>query len=307
MDYDFIIIGGSAAGTAATIYATRRGLRVLVIASNLGGEVATSGEIENWPGIIHTDGITLAGQFRKHMEAYKPTILEGVKVKSFQKQGEGKFVVMTDDEKEYRGKSVLVATGIHPRELGVPGEKEYRVKGISYCTVCDGPLFSGKKVATIGGGNSALESALMLADIAEHVTVINKNAQFKGETVLIDGLAKKPNITVVYEAMTKDFFGEPGGFLKGLHYTDKAGETHELAVDGAFVHIGSLPNSGFVDSEVTKDQFGQIVVGMDGSTSMPGLFAAGDVTNVPHKQIIIAAGMGAAAALSAVQYINRLK
>lgn len=307
MNYDFIIIGGSAAGTAATIYATRRGLNVLVIASNLGGEVATSGEIENWPGIIHTDGITLADQFRKHMESYKPTILEGPKVKSFQKKGEGQFVVVTDDDKEYEGKAVLVATGIHPRELGVPGEKEFRLKGISYCTVCDGPLFTGKKVVTIGGGNSALESALMLADIADHVTLINKNAQFKGETVLIDALAKKPNITVVYEARTTEFVGEPGGFLKAVRYTDKAGQAQEVAADGAFVHIGSLPNSGFVDNDVKKDEFGQIIVGMDGSTSMPGLYAAGDVTNVPHKQIIIAAGTGAAAALSAVQYINRLK
>ena len=303
MTYDFIIIGGSAAGTAATIYATRRGLNVLVIASNLGGEVATSGEIENWPGIIHTDGTTLATQFKQHMESYKPTVLEGYTVKSFVKKGEGRFIVTTDDNKEYEGKSLLVATGIHPRELGVPGEKEYRLKGISYCTVCDGPLFSGKEVATIGGGNSALESALMLADIAEHVTLINKNAQFKGDAVLVDGLAKKPNITVVYSAKTTDFVGDQ--FLKGLHYTDAQG-AHELAVDGAFIHIGSLPNSGFVNNDVKKDEFGQIIVGMDGSTSMPGLFAAGDVTNIPHKQIIIAAGMGAAAALSAVQYINRL-
>jgi alkyl hydroperoxide reductase subunit AhpF len=170
--------------------------------------------------------------------------------------------------------------------------------------VCDGPLFGGKKCVTIGGGNSALESALMLADIAEHVTVINKNAQFKGEQVLMDNLAIKKNVEIVYGGMTTDFFGADG-FAKGLHYTDSEGISHEVAFDGAFVHIGNIPNSGFAPENVKRNAFGEIEVDLACATSAPGIFAAGDVTNVPHKQIIISAGMGSCAALSAVQYINR--
>lgn len=306
MRYDLIIIGGSAAGASAVIYASRRGLKSLVIAKDLGGEVATSGEIENWLGIEHTNGFDLSSQFRKHLESYKPEIVEGSIATKLEKRGEGDFVVTTDDGKVFEGKAVVVASGIHPRELGVPGEKEFRLRGISYCTVCDGPLFAGKKTVTIGGGNSALESALMLADIASEVTVVNKNAQFKGEQVLMDNLKTKKNVTVITEAMTTDFFGDQGGFAKGLHYTDKAGQSHELLFDGSFVHIGSVPNSQFVPPEVSKDQFGSIKVDATGATSVPGIFAAGDVTDTPHKQIIIAAGMGATAALSAVQYINRL-
>ena len=150
MKYDLLIIGGSAAGTTATIYACRRGLKPLIIAKDLGGEVATSGEIENWPGILHTEGFELSSQFRKHMEAYKPEIAEGSVVTKLEKRGEGDFAITADDGKIYEGRAVVVASGIHPKELGVPGEKEFRLKGVSYCTVCDGPIFTGKKTVTIG-------------------------------------------------------------------------------------------------------------------------------------------------------------
>jgi NADH-dependent peroxiredoxin subunit F len=248
--------------------------------------------------------VELAGLFRAHAESYQPEIKEGFLAKSIVKKGEGQFQVTLDDDSVVQGKAVIVATGVHPRELGVPGEKEYRLKGVSYCTVCDGPLFAGKTTVTIGGGNSALESALMLADIASQVYVINKNAQFKGEQVLIDNLATKKNVTVISEARTTDFFGDT--FARGLHYTDTEGASHELKFDGAFVHIGQAPNSSIVPPEVKKNPFGEIEVDLGCATSVPGIFAAGDVTNIPHKQIVIAAGMGATAALSAVQYINRL-
>lgn len=304
MTYDLIIIGGSAAGAAGAIYAVRRGLNVLVIAKDLGGEVATSGDVDNWLGIKHTTGIELSEVFAEHLKSYKPEILEGYLVTKLEKRGEGQFVVTTDDGKEYRAKAVIVATGVHSRELGVPGEKEYRLKGISYCTVCDGPLFRDKIVVTIGGGNSALESALMMADIAKQVTVVNKNAQFKGEQVLIDNLKTKKNVAIIYEALTTDFLGDT--FAKGLHYTDKAGQSHELKFDGSFVHIGQVPNSGLLPPGVKLNEFKEIPVDRHGATTVPGIFAAGDVTDTPHKQIIIAAGMGATAALSAVQYIDRL-
>lgn len=304
--YDLIIIGGSAAGASAAVYAARRGLQFAVIAKDFGGEVALSGDVENWLGIKHTTGIELAQSFTEHMKSYDPKLIEGFLVSGIEKGADGTFAVTTDDGAMHETKTVLVATGVHSRELGVPGEKEYRLKGVSYCTVCDGPIFRDKKTVTIGGGNSALESALMMSDIAEQVTVINKNAQFKGEKVLVDKLLAKKNVDIVYEAMTTEITGD-GAFAKGLKYTTKDGVEHELAMDGAFVHIGQTPNARMVPADVEKDAAGYIKIELDGATSVPGLFAAGDVTHSAHKQIIIAAGQGAAACLSAVQYLNRLK
>jgi alkyl hydroperoxide reductase subunit AhpF len=303
--YDLIIIGGSAAGASAGIYAARRGLKFLIIARDLGGEVALSGDVENWLGIKRTTGVELSAMFREHVESYKPEVLEGYLVKSVTKDGDGMFTVTTDDDKTYRAKTVLIASGAHSRLLGVPGEDTYRLKGVSYCTVCDGPLFAGKRTVTIGGGNSALESALMMADIASHVTVINKNPAFKGEAALIGKVTTHPKITVIYSATTTEITGD-GSFANGLKYKDGDGAEHTLAMGGAFVHIGQVPNSQMVPPECTKDQFGYINIGVDCATECPGLFAAGDVTHSAHKQIIIAAGQGAAAALSAVQYINRM-
>lgn len=303
--YDLIIIGGSAAGASAGVYAARRGLKFLIIAKDLGGEVALSGEVENWLGIKHTTGIELSTMFREHIESYKPEILEGYLAKSIVKDADGMFTVTTDDDKQYQAKAVIITTGAHSRLLGVPGEDTYRLKGVSYCTVCDGPLFKGKKTVTIGGGNSALESALMMADIAEHVTIINKNPAFKGEASLIEKVAKHPNISVIYSAKTTEITGE-GAFATGLKYVDAQDVEHTLEMGGAFVHIGQTPNSQMVPADCEKDAFGYIKIGLDGSTTVLGLFAAGDVTHTAHKQIIIAAGQGATAALSAVQYINRL-
>lgn len=303
--YDLIIIGGSAAGASAAIYAARRGLNFAVIAKEFGGEVALSGDVDNWLGIRHTTGIELAQSFTDHMKSYNPKLIEGFFVSNIEKRADGTFAVTTDDNMVHEAKAVLVATGVHSRELGVPGEKEYRLKGVSYCTVCDGPVFRGKKTVTIGGGNSALESALMMSDIAAHVTVINKNAQFKGEKVLLDNLLKKTNVDIAYEAMTTEITGD-GKFAKGVKYKTKDGVEHELAMDGAFVHIGQIPNTQMLPVDVERDPAGYVKIALDGATSVPGLFAAGDVTHSAHKQIIIAAGQGAAACLSAVQYINRL-
>ena len=303
--YDLIIIGGSAAGATAAIYAARRGLHFAVIAKDFGGEVALSGDVDNWPGIKHTTGIELAQSFTEHMKSYNPKLIEGFLTTKIEKRTDGTFAVTTDDSAVHEAKAVLVATGVHSRELGVPGEKEYRLKGVSYCTVCDGPVFQGKKTITIGGGNSALESALMLSDIATHVTVINKNAQFKGEKVLVDNLLKKTNVNIVYEAMTTEIIGD-GKFATGVRYKTKDGVEHEIAMDGAFVHIGQTPNTQMLPADVKKDPAGYIKIELDGATSVPGLFAAGDVTHSAHKQIVIAACQGAAACLSAVQYINRL-
>jgi len=192
-----------------------------------------------------------------------------------------------------------VATGAHPRELNVPGEKEFRTKGLSYCTTCDGPLFAGRVVATIGGGNAALESALMLSDLCEKVYVINKNPKFKGEEVLIENLQARKNVEIIYSAMTKEIFG--GEFVAGLKYNDT-----KIKVDGIFVHIGMTANSFMAPPDTQKTSFGEIIINMNGETNIPGLYAAGDVTSVPFKQNPIAAGQGVLALLSAVSYINRL-
>lgn len=301
--YDLIIIGGSAAATTAGIYAVRRGLKFKIISKDFGGEVATSGEIGNWPGDGTTDGIALADKFRKHLEQYKVDLEEGIDVESVQKDESGTFVIKTKSGQDYGAKTVIVATGVHPRPLSVPGEREFRNKGVSYCTTCDGPLFGGKTVATIGGGNSALESGLMLADIAAKVYVLNKNPQFKGDNVLIENLKKKQNVEIIYNARTTDILGDQ--FVTALKYNDKDGKPQELKVDGTFIHIGMIPNSGIVPEEVEKNQFGEIKVNANCETNIPGLYAAGDVTDVPFKQIVIAAGQGCIAALSAVQYLNR--
>ncbi len=305
MVYDLIIIGGSAAGASASVYAARRGLNFAVVAKEFGGEVALSGDVDNWLGIKHTTGIELAQLFTDHMKSYNPTLFEDVLVTSVEKRADGTFAVTTDDAVVHEAKAVLLSTGAHSRELGVPGEREYRLKGVSYCTVCDGPVFTGKKTVTIGGGNSALESALMMADIATHVTVINKNPGFKGEKVLLNNLMNKKNVDIVYEAMTTEITGD-GTFARGLKYKTKDGTEHAIEMDGAFVHIGQIPNAKMLPADTEKDEFGYVKIGVDCSTSVPGLFAAGDVTHVAHKQIIIAAGQGATACLSAVQYINRL-
>lgn len=319
--FDLIIIGGSAAATAAGVYAARRGLNVKIITKEFGGEVATSGEIENWPGVVHTDGLTLTEQFKAHLASNHVVPEEGIEVRMVTKQADGLFCIsvnkdgprmamdkMEDVDAEeapkcdYDAKAVIIATGVHPKRLGVPGEEEYRNKGVTYCTTCDGPLFSGKVTAVIGGGNSALESGLMLADIASKVYVLNKNSQFKGEQVLIDKLSAKPNVEIIYKALATEIVGEQ--LVTGMKYQDSTGAVKELKTDGVFIHIGMVPNSGVVP-DVAKNDFGEIIVNQNCETNIPGLFAAGDVTNVPFNQIVIAAGQGCIAALSAAGYLNR--
>ncbi len=324
MLYDLIIIGGSAAATAAGIYAARRNLNFKIITKDFGGEVATSGEIGNWPGITQTDGVALTQQFKEHLRFYHVEPEEGVWVEKITRQDDGTFcITATKDgqpkmavEKlpdgsqparrcDYVTKTLILATGVHPRELNIPGEKEFRNKGVSYCSVCDLPVFAGKIVATVGGGNSALESALMGTDIASKVYVVNKNPQFKGDQILIDNLTRKKNVEIIYSAKTTRITGSE--FVNGLKYTDKDGKEQELKVDGIFVHIGMVPNSGVAPEGTEKNQFGEIIVNKNCETNIPGLYAAGDVTDVPHKQIVIAAGQGTCAVLSAVNYLNRLK
>lgn len=310
--FDLIIIGGSAAGSSAAIYAARRNLKFKMVTYDVGGEVALSGIVNNWPGIIEIQGYELAQKFNEHVKSYGVDIETGHKVEKIISEKNYHMVIAKDGagkEKQYQTKTVIIATGIHPRQLGIPGEKEFNLKGVTYCTVCDGPLFKNKITATVGSGNSALESAIMMAGIAKKVYLISKysntqkdNFGFpKGENILIDKLKTLPNVEIIYSAITTEIVGEKS--VTGVNYAmDGAAKT--ISVQGVMVHIGQIPNSQFIDS-VKKNKVNEIMVDAKCQTNIPGILAAGDVTDVAYKQIGISAGQGITSALAAIEYINR--
>ncbi|MFA7245020.1 MAG: FAD-dependent oxidoreductase [Candidatus Magasanikbacteria bacterium] len=311
---DLVIIGAAAAGSAAAIYASRRNLNFKIVAKDIGGEVALSGDVGNWPGIIETTGYQLAQDFRKHVESYGNKIEEGFEVTAIKQEKKYHTVTAKNflgEEKVYNTKSVIIASGIHPRNLNLPGEIELRGRGVTYCTVCDGPLFKDKTTATIGAGNAAIESALMMAGISKKVYLITKfpdNKETlggfpKAETILVNKIKKLANVEIIYNAETTEILGKDR--LEGLKYTDKeTKEEKQIEIDGLMVHIGMIPNSSFVTCG-TKNPVGEIEVDIKCQTSCKGVFAAGDVTNIPYKQIVISAGQGVTAALSAIEYINK--
>jgi NADH-dependent peroxiredoxin subunit F len=312
--FDLVIIGASAAGMSAAIYAARRNLHFVIVTTDIGGEVARSGEVENWPGIIHTTGIELARMFEDHVKKYAVRIDTGRTVTALS-QDNGIHAVHTADgtgtQRVYQAKAVLIGSGIHPRTLGVPGEEALRGRGVTYCTVCDGPLFRGKVTATVGAGNAALESALMMSGIAKEVHVFSKfpntpekNGGFpKGENILIDKLKACHNVHIHYGAKTTGIAGGP--LVQSIAYTDESGNACAQDVQGVMIHIGNIPNSSFAE-QLARTATGEIIVDQRCATSVSGIFAAGDVTNIPYKQIVIAAGQGVTAALSAIEYLNRL-
>lgn len=303
--FDLLILGGSAAGITAAIYAARRKLNFKLITPDLGGEIATTQEIENYPGFAKITGVELVQKFREQLMANQAPLAEGLAAQKVEKNGEF-FKVIT---KDFSGqtqilevKTVLIATGVKPRHLGAPGEEEFFHRGVTYCAVCDAPLFKNKIVAVIGGGNSALGSALMLAEIAAKIYLLNVDPGLKGETVLIEKVEKNPKIEIFSSAVVEEILGDK--IVTGLKFKDKNGESKTLEVKGVFIHIGWTPNADFIDF-VKKNEKGEIIADRAGITSAPGIFAAGDVTDTPYKQIVIAAGMGAAAALSVVEYLNK--
>lgn len=310
--YDLIIIGGAAVGCSAAVYAARRGLNFKVVTDNIGGEVALSGVVNNWPGIIDIQGYELAQKFAEHAKSYGVQFDEGWMVTSIAPVGKHHVVTAKNavgKETTYETKAVIVGTGIHPRHLGVPGEETLLHKGLTYCTVCDGPLYKNKTTVTIGAGNSALESALMMARIAKKVYVLTKFADTpetqggfpKGERILIEKLKQEQNVEIIYSAMTTEIVGTVK--VTGLNYTDATGKPQTIAVDGVMVHVGMIPNSQFA-TILDKNKQGEIIADTRCRTNVPGIFAAGDVTDIPYKQIGIAAGQGIVAALSAIEYIN---
>jgi thioredoxin reductase len=310
---DLIIIGAAAAGCSAAVYAARRNLNFIIITKDIGGEVALSGDVDNWPGIIHTTGIQLAQDFHKHALSYQTNIQEGWEISAVHPEKNNiKLLAKNDagEEKIFLTKSLIVATGIHPKQIGIPGEVELKGRGVTTCTVCDGPLYRKKVTATIGAGNSALESALMMSDLAEKVYLLTKYPNDekvkggfpKGEDILIKKVKEKTNVEIIYNTQTEKILGEQK--VTSLVYRDTV--THEekdIAVDGVMVHVGMTPNSHFATC-LEKNLAGEIKINLLCQTSVPGIFAAGDVTDIPFKQISIAAGHGATAALSAIDYLN---
>jgi len=298
MVYDLIIIGAGPAGITAAVYAARKKMNFLVITDNIGGQAAWSGDIENYTGYQFVTGPELVSKFEEHMRKYRIDAKEGESVLEVEKTGD--LVRVQTRRGRYEAKTVIIASGKVSKELGVPGEKEFKNRGLTYCATCDGPLFAGKNVAVIGGGNSALDAALQLIKIARHVYVINNTPRLGGDQVLREKVEAGSNVTIMNDARVEAINGDT--MVKSVTI-NSAGRDEEIAVEGVFVEIGLTPNSGLA-RDIEKNDRGEIKINIRNETSVPGIFAAGDVTEVPEKQIIIAAGEGSKAALSAFKYIS---
>ena len=296
--YDIIIIGGGPGGLTAAIYLARKKMKILVLTDDFGGQAAKAATVENYPGVAKIAGFELIAKMKEQIDELKVEN-EVLKVTEVT-QKETNFEVKTAD-KNFETKSVIVASGKTPRLLNVPGEKEYLGKGIGYCVTCDGPLFQNKSVAIIGGGNSCLDSALEMEKYAAKIYLVNVNEEFQGDMIRVEKVKKSPKIEIIAEAKTTGFEGEQ--FLKKLLYENKAGEKKEILVDGAFVEIGWEPAAEIVQDLVELNDLKEIKIDTENKTKTPGIFAAGDVTEITQKQIVIAAGEGAKAALNAWKYV----
>jgi NADH-dependent peroxiredoxin subunit F len=303
-DFDVLIVGGGPAGASASIYAARKGIRTGIVAERFGGQVMDTMAIENFISVKETEGPKLVAALEEHVKEYDVDIMNlqrATKLKKTDKMIE----VELESGAMLRSKTVILATGARWRELGVPGEREYRGHGVAYCPHCDGPLFKGKPVAVIGGGNSGVEAAIDLAGIVGHVTLIEFNDELRADAILQKKLFSLDNITVVTGAQTTEITGADGK-VNGLLYIDRATEQeHRLELNAVFVQIGLVPNTDWLEGTIELSQYGEIEVDNHGQTSLPGVFAAGDVTTIPYKQIIMAMGDGARAALGAFDYIIR--
>jgi len=299
--HDLIIIGAGPAGITASVYAARKRINTLVITGNIGGQAAWSGDIENYTGYQFITGPDLAAKFADHMRQYNIALIENEAVITIKKSGD--VITVTTDKGSYDCRSLIIASGKRTRDLNVPGEKEYKNKGLTYCATCDGPLFSGKDVAVIGGGNSALDAALQLVNIANKVYIVNNVSSLGGDAIMREKLEANPKVAILNNSQVKAVLGDK--FVKSIKVLTPEGEK-ELPVQGVFVEIGLIPNSEFA-ADIDKNKTGEIKVDSRNETSVPGIFAAGDVTDVPEKQIIIAAGEGSKAALNVFRYLSQHK
>lgn len=302
--FDVLVVGGGPAGAAAAIYAARKGIRTGIVAERFGGQVMDTLGIENFISVKETEGPKLAMALEQHVKDYDVDIMNLQRAAKLV-PGEGQVEVQLENGASLKAKSVILATGARWREMNVPGEKEYKAKGVCFCPHCDGPLFKGKRVAVIGGGNSGVEAAIDLAGIVAHVTLLEFADTLRADAVLQKKLFSLPNVTVIKQAQTTEVTGD-GQKVNGISYKDRvSGEEKHVELEGIFVQIGLLPNTDWLKGTIELSRFGEIVIDAKGQTSVPGVFAAGDCTTVPYKQIIIAMGAGATASLSAFDHLIR--
>ncbi|WP_312953671.1 alkyl hydroperoxide reductase subunit F [Stutzerimonas kunmingensis] len=304
--FDVLVVGGGPAGAAAAIYAARKGIRTGVAAERFGGQVLDTMAIENFISVKETEGPKLARALEEHVREYEVDIMNLQRASQLIPAGDdGLHRVQFENGGELKAKTLILATGARWREMNVPGEQEYRGRGVAYCPHCDGPLFKGKRVAVIGGGNSGVEAAIDLAGIVAHVTLLEFGEELRADAVLQRKLNSLPNVRVLKMAQTTEVQGD-GQKVTGLVYKDRTSdELHNVELEGIFVQIGLLPNSEWLKGALELSRFGEIIVDAKGQTSIPGVFAAGDVTTVPYKQIVIAVGEGAKASLSAFDHLIR--
>jgi alkyl hydroperoxide reductase subunit F len=303
--YDVLIIGGGPAGASAAIYSARKGIRTGIIAERFGGQVMDTLGIENFISVKATEGPKLVAALEEHVKEYDVDIMNLQRAKSVQRNDlDLLFEIELENGGKLKSRSVIVATGARWRELNVPGEKEFKGKGVAYCPHCDGPLFKGKHVAVIGGGNSGVEAAIDLANIVGHVTLFEFASELKADDILQKRLFSLSNVDVILNAQTTEVIGKDK--VNGMIYLDRiANESKTIELEGIFIQIGLLPNTDFVKNTVDLSKFGEIMIDNHNQSSLPGLFAAGDVTTVAYKQIIIAMGEGAKASLGAFDYLIR--
>ncbi|MGC2855419.1 alkyl hydroperoxide reductase subunit F [Novispirillum sp. DQ9] len=306
--FDVLVVGGGPAGAAAAVYAARKGIRTGVVAERFGGQVLDTMGIENFISVQHTEGPKLAAALEQHVKDYDVDIMNLQRAQRLvpATRPGGLIAVELANGAVLKARSVILSTGARWRQMNVPGEDAYRNKGVAYCPHCDGPLFKGKRTAVIGGGNSGVEAAIDLAGIVAHVTLIEYDATLRADAVLQTKLRSLPNVTIITSAQTTEVLGD-GQKVTGLTYTDRAtGESRTVDLEGIFVQIGLVPNTEWLKGTLALSPRGEIEIDAKGATSLPGVFAAGDATTVPYKQIIIAMGEGSKAALSAFDHLIRL-
>lgn len=300
--FDVLVVGGGPAGASAAIYAARKGIRTGIVAERFGGQVNDTLAIENIIGTKYTEGPKFVASLEEHAKDYPIDIMNLQRATRLEKKD--LIEIELENGAVLKSKTVILSTGARWRNVGVPGEAEFKNKGVAYCPHCDGPLFAGKDVAVIGGGNSGIEAAIDLAGIVKHVTVLEFNSELKADQVLQDRLRSLPNVTIVTNAQTQEITGTDK--VNGITYVDRnSGETHHVELQGVFILIGLVPNTDWLGDTLEKTRMGEIVVDKHGATSLPGVFAAGDCTDSAYKQIIISMGSGATAALGAFDYLIR--
>ena len=299
--HDFLVIGGGPAGFNAALYAKRKGLATGMIAKRIGGQLLNTSSVDNYLGIKDISGEGLMEQFLDHIHQLEVPILEEVEVTRVEKVND-LFEITVNNQTVYKSKTAMIATGSNPRKLGVEGEQEYSNRGVAYCAICDAPLFANKEVIIAGGGNSAVEAAIDVAKVASKVTVVHRS-EFRADQILLDQMMSNPNITVFKQTQILRIVGDVK--MTGVEVLDKSSnETRIINADGIFIEIGNIPSSDLFSDLVQLNEQREIVVDSKNMTSVPGLFAAGDVTQVAYKQIIISVADGAKAALAANEYIN---